>query len=430
MVSAMAGEVSELACRRYTRRLVQALHQGKPVAEAVAQGRRAALLHTPRPAEQLDWAMPAMFLASSLDPAFSAIDPGPVGSLVEIADELKLRRPPVFIGRREILGLVDEMVGPDPARRLGFVAAVREGPLAGLGGTRLLQEIGFRLLLAGHVPILLGPFSAAGAPADLRAVLVAVLDRAIKAAELLDFAPVPLSALGVDREFDEADRVSAAALAALPADEARTAALETLSTFARRAGELDPGLVRDRLSKDLARLADSVAAAGAPFGRHSRVVVLGDEAHAWVEALPALLTMIGGRTGLGTRERPVPVVLTASLASGAGPALRTFRDARGGMPGYAFPELAALSLADAALGFQWVLLHPWNRDGGPECRQVYARARAVPADEIHDSLGVLKGIPTKVKDELYTVAQVLRITKRFVADDDEQAFAAYLGRYS
>jgi hypothetical protein len=424
----MSGEISELACRLYTRRLVHAIHEGKPVAYAAAEGRRAALLHVPRPAEQLDWALPATFLSAAVDPGFRPIDPAQVRSVVEMADELMLRRPPVFIGRREILDLVDDFFTTDPTRRLGFVAAVREGPLTGLGGTRLLQEIGFRLLRSGHVPILLGPYSEAGVPGDLRAVLVEILDRAVKVAELLDIAPAPLTALGADRAFAEARQVTAAALAALPADEARTTALETLSSFARGHGPLEPALVRDRLGPDLGQLAERVGGAGPPFGPHSRVVLLGDEVHAWVEALPALLRMIG-RNGLGTPARPTPVVVTASLVEGNGSALRAFRDARSGMPGYAFPELTNLSFAEAALGFQWVLLHPWNRDGGPEFRQVYASSPAARRSEIEDSLGVLKGIPTKVKDELYAIAQVLHITKRFVADDDERAYADYLGRY-
>jgi hypothetical protein len=427
IVSAMAGEISEQACRLYSRRLVRAIHDGEPVVAAAAMGRRAALLRAENPSDQMDWAMPALFLASSVPPAFRPVDPKPTLSLIEVAEELGLRQQPVFIGRQEILRLVDDFFCPEPSRRLGLVGVVREGPVHGLGGTRLLREIGFRLLREGHVPLLLGPYSDR-APVDLRAVLVEIVDRAAKVAEQLGLRPAVSTVLGVDERFPAAGAVTAAALAALPVEEAHATLLATLGAFGRRRHPLEPGLVRHRLVRDLARLAEAVGGTGEPFGPHTRVVVLADEVHAWVGALAPLLAIVG-RNGLGTKDRPAPVVVTASLVEGAGPTLRAFRDERVGMPGHAFPELATLSPPEAALGFQWVLLHPWRRDRGPEYRRVYTAARRTSQQDVQAALNVLGGMPAAVDETLYLAAQILLQVNRFVDADDNQAYAEYIGRY-
>ncbi len=425
IVSAMAGEVSEQACRLYTRRLVESLYKGTPVVAATAMGRRAALLRTERPSEQLDWAMPALFLASSLSPAFRPIDPAPTRALIEIADGLQLRQQPVFIGRREILDLLDDFFTDNPARRLGFVGAVREGPLDDLGGTRLLREIGFRLLRAGHTPLLLGPYGVGRAPKDLRGVLVNVLDRATKVTELLRIPPIPLTSLRADPEFAQADRVSAENLARLDVGEAHIRTVETLRAFARSGGVLDPESVRHRLGRDLTRLAENVGAQGSPFGPHTRVVLLGDEVHAWVGALGPLLEMVG-KNGLGTAERPAPVLVTASMVQGVGGEIRAFRDRLAGIPGYAFPELTTLGPLEATLGFEWVLLNPWRRDADELYRKVYVAARTTSPADVHNYLEAVGGQPTAVRDRLYLVADVLSRAKFFIADDDDRAYTEYV----
>jgi hypothetical protein len=117
---------------------------------------------------------------------------------------------------------------------------------------------------------------------------------------------------------------------------------------------------------------------------------------------------------------------TSSLSEGKGPTLKTFGEEHSGMPGFAFPQLTALPDGEATLGFQWVLLHPWQHDRDLEYRQVYVCARGAPADRVHRHLKLLKGVPTKVEEELYTVAQSLWIEEHFLADDDDAAYRAYL----
>ncbi|MCM3926368.1 hypothetical protein ND748_32440, partial [Frankia sp. AiPs1] len=158
---------------------------------------------------------------------------------------------------------------------------------------------------------------------------------------------------------------------------------------------------------------------GSP-GSATRVVVLGDEVHRWVGGLRPLLAMIR-RDGLGGPNRPIPVVVTASLEEQEGVFLKDFRDGQVGQPGFVFPELAPMPLASAILGYQWVLLHPWN----PSYPLVYTAARNASRAKIEAILEKLEGKPTAVRKDLYFIAQILTTFEAFVAADDEGAMRAY-----
>lgn len=449
IVSAMAGEVSEPACRLYTRRLVSAIHEGESVVEAVAHGRRAALVRSENPASRIDWALPALFLARSVQPGFRVVDPAPARRLVELADHLELRRRPVYVGRREVFQRVDELFATDPGRRLGFVGVVRDGSIQRLGSTRLLREIGFRLLREGHAPLLLGPYSEYGPPTNLRSVLVEIFQKVVLLAEQLGTSPPQATALAADPRFADVPAVQPFALAAMPPDEAIDQLLETLSRFAAagdagaagaagdagaagaaggRDRSLDVQYVRRRLAGDLAALARTLGHHDQPFGPHTRVVVLADSMHTWADALGGLLAMVR-KSGLGTVDCPVPLIGTSSLSEGKGPALKTFSEEHSGMPGFAFPQLTPLPDGEATLGFQWVLLHPWQYDRDPEYRRVYVSARGASADHVQRHLRLLKGVPTRVEEDLYLIAQSLLIEKHFLADDDDAAYQAYLEQH-
>jgi hypothetical protein len=418
IVSAMLGEVTEQACRLYARRFVAAVHDGESVVEASAKGRRAALLYSGNRGTQLDWAMPALFLASSLQPDFQLVNPGPCQELLNIAERLGLRQKPVFIGGQEIFRIIDdELIRPGPAKGIGFVAVVSDD-ISGLGGTRLLREIGFRSLCRGHLPLLLGPYGETSAPKSLRAVVVDLLDRALTAFELLDIPPVPFTVFGADPAW------------ALPPPDVGLTELQDQVVDFRDGPELEPDRVRPRLAADLTALARQASAAGEPFGPHTRVVVLADELHHWVRGLDGVLAILRSNlmSGLGTAECPVPLVVTGSLKTAGGPRLKAFIDEFAGM-GFRSPPLAALDLANAILGFEWVLLHPWLPDGDSGRGVVYTRAPTAQAALVQDSFRVLNGIPTKVTSTLYDVARILVTCNQFVTADDEEAWRAYVGKY-
>lgn len=431
IVSAMAGDIGEQACRLYTRKMAEAIHAGEPVVDAAAAGRRAAMLRAERSDTQLDWAMPAMFMARCVKPGYRAVHPSSTRDLLTVATDLDLRHRPVFVGRSSILESIGLLVETDEEKRLGFTAICGKGNLTGLGSRRLLREIGFRLLRSGHVPLLLGPYGDAEQPKDLRALLVEILECVneftlqIRSTLKVDCPPVPMEVLGADPGFEGAADVRKEVLGSLTSAEAGVRVVDTLRAFAQRAEPLEPKLVAARLPRDLQRLAEAAAAAGPPFGADTRVVVLGINAHQWVGALGPFLKLIRPKSGLGIGQHPVPVVITASLAQGAGQELDAWIAEHQGPPGYSFPELAPLAPLEAALGFQWVLLHPW-RPRHPKV--VYTAARNSSDAQVLELFAQLGGMPSAVCHDLYLVAETARISNVFMAQNDEDALAEYAER--
>lgn len=428
IVTAMAGAISEPACRMYTTRLIDAIHQGKPLSRAAAEGRAAALAWTRKPAEQLDWAMPTIFLAESVQPDFRPLNPVAVNRLSTIAASLKLRRAPVFIGRQAILDGVDGLFPADTGTPTGFVAVCNNGGLDKLGSTRLLQETGFRLLRAGHVPLLLADYAdvsvgdvPANVPLTLRAVVAEIVQQVIKVVERFELRPPRLSVLGADPACADYPAVTGAGAA--DASQARQDARLAIVGFRGHGEELVPDLVKAPLAADLSELAGIMAKAGEPFGSHTRVVVLADRVHLWTGALSPLLKMVEEGTGLGSLRLPAPVIVTASLTASEGPALQLFLDRNLGAQWIKQHELTPLSNEEAALGFQWVLLSQWH----PKAlyKHVYVAARDTPHWLARDILSELDGEPASVRKALYQVIRAQVTAGKFVEHDDDAAFVQY-----
>jgi len=410
IVSAVAGEVSEQACRLYSRRLVEAISDGTPLAKAVAEGRRAALSRT-EPGRQLDWAMPALFVAESVEPGFRPVDRTAAEWLVEAARRLGLRGAPLFIGRAAILGHVDDMF--DRRRPFGVVGVLRHGPLSGLGGTRLLREMGYQLLLRGHAPLLLGPYPPSKEPADLRTFLHQVL---LAVRKLAVYFKLGLPRLELLDEYYRDGETSLKALSV------------AIDAFERDDAPISPSVAWLSLAEDLAKVATAMAGQREPFGPHTRVVVLADEIHRWpfVEDLKAVL-QDAGEVGLGTPDMAAPVVFTASLQEHGGPLVKTLSDVKQGQPGFSFPPLDALADDEALLGFQWILLNPWLRETEAE-RKVYAARPDANWAFVRKVFRLLKGEPARVSmPGFYDHADLLVEGGAFVADDDFATWNRYLG---
>ena len=428
IVTAMAGAVSEPACRMYTTRLIDAIHQGKPLGRAAAEGRAAALAGASKPAQQLDWAMPTIFLASSVQPDFRPLNPAAVDRLVRIADSLKLRKHPVFIGRQNILSTIDDLFPKGIGGATGFVAVYSRGGLDKLGSTRLLEEIGFRLLRAGHVPLLLanradvGYGDVTGLPRTLRAAVAEILDQAIEVVDKVGLRSPRLRALGVDPLFAANAVVTGAGLADKDPWQARQDARKALYAFRQHTEDLDPGLVKAPLAADLTELASIVKDADEPFGSHTRIVVLADRVHQWTDALGPLLTMVES-TGLGPDKCPVPVVVTASLSGAEGQTLQIFLDKNLGAPWLKLHELTTLTTGEATLGFQWVLLSQWHNQ--ERYKRVYVAPRTTPQSLARDILSALDGQPAHVRESLYLVIRSHLAAGEFVEHDDAAAFDRY-----
>lgn len=431
IVSAMSGEVTEPACRLYTRQLAEALHRGAPVVQASAHGRRAALMHSPAPAGDLDWALPALYLAEHLDPAQRLVDVGPAAHLAAVADSLNLRRQPVFIGHPDVLAAADEVID-DGAGALAILA--RES-IRGLGGTRLLQEIGWRLLRDGQLPVFLGPYNDKQGPATARAVVTEILLQLVLITEKLALPPLLPQTPWADPR-DDSYPARRDALAGLSPAMARTQIRRLLAELRDGTQPLDLAIVADFLADDLTALADCAAEhCGVPFGAHTRTVLLCDDVHHWGSptsepasfagtGLGALLELTGS-AGLGRPGRPMPVLFTGSRTEAAGPALTAW--AQNLRAGHRVVPLQEFNPEEAVLGYQWVLLHPWTSRAAtrPEYGHVYTAAPGKLETWEAVLLKMTGCRPVSVSGNLFELADAMVLAQLCRRDDDETAWRRY-----
>lgn len=432
VVSAMAGEVSEFACRLYTRKLAEAMHDGQPVVLAAAHGRRAALVGSRGPRADINWALPALFLAEDLDPSQAMVDATSSRALIGLANHLRLRKEPLFVGRNDVITAADRMV--EPGAMDCVLAVLAKGDTSRLGGTRLLREIGWRLLRDGHLPILIGPFSKPGqAPDTARKLLYELLLKVQAVLTYMDLPPFVPELVSFSLPSDERATLIAAVDEDIGCNKigfARSRVNRALRAYSEGGDDLTAAVVRDLLCADLATLANRAAEWGTPFGPHTRIVVLCDDIHHWgstgveLSGLDCLLEMLEP-SGLGSVDRPAPVVLTGSKTL-AGEALSTWLS--NATSGFLSLELGEISAADAVVGYQWVLLHSWkNRPAGESQRfgHVYT---AIP-DRVRQWEETLRAPelrrPTTVEDLLYLLAWSAVTNQTCRSDDDEQAWRSY-----
>lgn len=433
VVSAMAGEVSESACRLYTRRLASAVHRGLPVVVASAHGRRAALIGSTSPSADIDWALPSLFLGEYVDPYQVLVDSTRARALTQLGDALGLRREPVYIGRTAILDSVDVALNQQGCAT-GVVAALVAGSSRRVGGTRLLREIGWRALRDGHVPLLLGPFQEARhTPTHPRALVFAILSAVVAMTEKLGVAPfVPLVLRDDLSPADERELLTTVADQA--PSRARAMIHRRLREFRDDPRELIPAAVRDLLADDLAELADRVATRwGEPFGDRTRVLLLCDDVHRWaappLSGVGFLLDMLEDPTaGLGRSQRPSLVVFNASSTEADGKTVADWCEkARKGQRVHWMEDLTP---AEMVVGYQWVLLHPWTTRSADERElfgAVYTPLRE-SAEEWEHNLRRLGGRPTIVEDKLYLAAEQGYGWGKLRRDDDELAWSSYVDK--
>lgn len=421
VVVAMSGEVSEPACRQFTRRLADGVHSGKSIVVASAHGRRAALVGAV-PTE-LDWALPAVFLNEHVAADAALVDPARSQELYTMARDMGLAREPMFLGRADILAAAERLV--DPAAAEGVLAVLATSSMSRLGSKRVLQEVGWRLLRAGHVPLLLDPGMNAKAPVMPPALVCLILKQLVQVAQNLRLAPI------VPRTLQEGGPAAAA-----PVDEAqdgdgvRRSIRQRINAFALAGAAapglaLDPDTVRDLLAADIAALAAAAAQLPAPFGEGTTGVLLCPNVHEWADtspdggALAFLLKMLLPASGLGSQGRHVPVMFTGSRTQGGGAALHEWSE----RAGTRVPDLGPLDRPEVVLGYQWILLHPWGPPGQPRSRIYTSRRDWGEAWE--QSLAKVDPSPEAVTDRLYEWAEYMNGIA-VQEGDDEQAWRTYV----
>jgi hypothetical protein len=335
VVVAMAGDISDTACRVFTRALTQAIGDGVPLADAVIRGRRAAF-HARPDLDSTDWMLPAIFLAEHLSGGTSMVDTAAIHAARDRIQDLDLAWEPVFCGRADFIAAMDRLL--DRADPLKVLVACTPDGRKSYGGMRLLRELAARAVRAGRLPVLLGPYDKdqPASRADFAEDLSDKLD------EIRRNLALGLRPNGI-----------AAAVAGTKTAPLANAILDALDDLVKDLPETDP-----------------VRASPLP-----QTVLLCHRVDQWGEdALADLLAMLGPR-GLGSSgARRVPVVLTGADAG----LLAEARLVR--FNGAAWARFAPLGRfrsddedPEDILAYQWWLLNP------PERTPVYAPRRG--ADE-------------------------------------------------
>jgi hypothetical protein len=386
VVVAMAGDISDTACRVFTRALTTAIGQGIPLGKAAVRGRRAAFYGAgPLKAGSVDWVLPALFLAED----FLAEDPPGAACLVDTAaldaarrrvQLLSMAAEPVFCGRASFVSDMDRLLeGGDP---LNVLAAYTPDPDQSFGGMRLLRELGARAVRAGVLPVLLGPYDK-DPPTDRSALAQAIADRI---EEMRDKLGLP--------------ERSCAAVSAVESDASRLRLAKAIRA------DLD-ALVSDLPLDDPVRLR--------PDGQ-PRVVLLCHKVDRWLDALDDLLGGLLDSTGVNGGALPVPVVLT-------GADIDPFTDARlhkwNGLSWVRFEPLDRFSAEDDEdiLSYLWWLLNP------PPRGQAYAVTRNALPGWPKALRRFLRAAPLYPAEELFAVAETL--SDYFTSASDDDLLAAY-----
>jgi hypothetical protein len=350
VVVGMAGQVSDLACRLFTRSFGAAMVGGRSLVAASAEARRAGLAGGALTSRSVDWAFPAVFMSSAVDPDWRPVPAGAdeVTPLVKgWISSWQVDEAPVFCSRTEFFELYWRMLEGDGAPVL---AAFVKGQGVRRGRTRLLRELAKHALWDGHIPLLIGTNPGDEPPRTLAALRRKVEGAVVLARRWLDLPQGAASQLALLRSFDPTRP---------PDDRLDPAIAGLLGAY----GEVVPEAVQIAFQEDLGLLAADARRRHPVLARGpGRVVLLLDGIDdSSVELVEQLHDKLLGDHGLGTESEPVPVVLAFAYASRDN-LLRQIAEGQSGKPWLQARELRAFrSDGEDLLAWEQVLLHPFNR---------------------------------------------------------------------
>lgn len=429
-VVGMTGRVADRACRLFTRQFGAVLTSGKPLVDALAKGRAGGLLDAAeRPANSLDWALPALYLARDLDPDYAPVKETAISVVLERIDRYSLIDAPVFCGRRRFMELFEDLIAPDG---IEVLAVHTDGRRPGIGKTRLIHEMTRHALRSGHVPVLLRAAVQEGErrPTTVGRLAAEMLWAIIETRQAFDLGfPIESELL---RKLEAAGR---------PEDVIDFAHLDPAlheSRFAefivRDRGDLHPREMLPALSVDLTRLiADARAVEDDPtVGAESRAIVLIEGVDRWDfsagAAAETLLSAFRRSHALGTVREPVPVVYTCALGDVAQDRLDAERQRSFSEPWNHWEPLAEFDEGgEDRVAYQWVLLNP-RPEMGPLAEKVYV-PRDLDDSWIKQYRISVAGFPGNMANVLfYAIAGALEQGNILVGDDERQAWNHYLSQ--
>ena len=354
VVVGMAGQVSDLACRLFTRSFGAALVGGRSLVAASAEARRAGLAGGALTSRSVDWAFPAVFMAAGVDPDWRPVPAGvdEVSPLINgWISSYQVDESPVFCSRTEFFELYWRMLeGDGPPVLAAFV----KGQGVRRGRTRLLRELTKQALWDGHIPLLIGTTPSDEPPRTVEALCRKVQGAIVQLRRWLDLPQGVLSQLALLRAYDPTK----------PLDDRLD---PTITGLLEAYGEVGPEAVQVALQVDLGLLAADARRRHPVLARGpGRVVVLLDGIDdGAVELVEELHEHLLGNHGLGTAAEPIPLVLAFAYASRDN-LLRQIAEGQSGKPWLQVRELRAFqSDGEDLLAWEQVMLHPFNRLANP-----------------------------------------------------------------
>lgn len=416
IVIGMGGSVTDVACRLFTTSLADALVRGETLIEATEKARRATFFKGANPNESIDWAFPAVFMASAVNEDYAPVNKDMQDATQQIASwihDFGLKDEPIFCGRDEFFEEFNKLLftpGPQDKKERERNLAVRvKNQNEGVGRTRLLKELAIQALLAGHIPVLIQDTY----PTSLEEFVRVVHEKLKTIRTILE---IPLtSQLGMLRQLPDVDE--------LLDKDIRQELKENKSVG------LPPRAVRRALELDFKQLA-AEAQRQYPFLKEAggRAVVLLDDVHKYGAFASVLLNrdQLMSANGFGTRLEPVPVVMTVSISTDSegkipvpsDSALSQLLDEAAGRKWLIDRELAVFRENDEEmLAYEWVLLNPLEKKIYPDVSdRAWARNDTATDEDRKYWAGVFRqvtaGMPGKIKDKgFYLMAGVAAHTK-------------------
>jgi hypothetical protein len=405
MVVAMAGKVSDFACRLFTRKFYEALLVGEPIA-AAARGRRAGcyLFTNGDPANSLDWVYPTIFLRDGASLTTDTAAARLAARRMEAARQFRKNNDPAaFCDRFKFFQLYRDITSEKSARRVLAIYESRlpaSGPRDQYGKSRLLEELAAYTVRGGHVPCHVTQ-DIDPKPKTAIELAVEIWRAAAVTRKHLGLPQVRNPDSEIVRLWQWAQGNKALALHADVAD-----ALLVSS------GPADPGVVRVAIQRDLLRLRDEAGGAG--------VVVLFDEAQSYTDAARDLLKMLD-QFGLGAPAHPIPVVFTFKKTEEYPAPFQILHNFVNQAPSFLHAyELQPFEdpLADRTIYLQFLLhLNP---------PLIVRTHKVTPADVdavfegLHEQI---QGIPSRLKSDNKELLAIIKFGQRqrifTVANDDE-----------
>jgi len=428
-VIGMAGKISDPVCRLFSRGFGSALNEGKPLLQALTDGRRAGLRRQAKAAaDDIAWALPSVCLAPAMTAGYAPVNVKEASDVLRRFDEYGLMNEPVFCGRSKLGQLFDDLL--DATEKLEVLVAYtpqREQ----LGKTRLLHEFAGRAVRAGHVVVLIDDWGsdASQLPSTPLQLGIEMLGAIARTRRLFRLSPPKESVL-----LQELERVKGAGaeLDAVAGDEAWWARLESFRAECKEVELEEKGIggsLRQALSADLTRLIDDARKSPDPsLDENSRVVVILGGIGKWGTATDLVAGSLFEANGLGSGEEHVPVFATCALPDAEVRLTEAVERARH-LEWIQYEKLEPFKEGEDTLVYHWVLLHPRAVE---DVRQLPAYAPNFTCTEDEETWtrkfrSHIKGIPGRFEQPVFeAVVEDLHEKELLVEADDEDILAAYL----